>query len=109
MPKDDPYFSKGQWKDAQILPPPDDWGGGLDDGKLPPIPSQIDPRTSKPHAWPMRNAFAHWAALVTAPSAGKYDLRCRTIDANGVAQPMPRPFAKSGHNAIQKVQIVAEA
>jgi len=109
LAKDDPYFNKGQWKDADILPPPDHWGGGLDDGKLPPVPRQINAASGKPHEWPMRNAVAHWATLITAPRPGKYDLRCRTIDANGVAQPMPRPFAKSGHNAIQKVQIVAEA
>ncbi|MBL7188657.1 MAG: molybdopterin-dependent oxidoreductase [Phycisphaerae bacterium] len=109
LAKDDPYFSKGQWKDADILPPPDHWGGGLEDGKLPPVPSQIDAASGKPHEWPMRNAFAHWATLITAPRPGKYDLRCRTIDSNGVAQPMPRPFAKSGHNAIQKAQIVVEA
>jgi len=107
--KDDPYFNEGQWKDADTLPPPDHWGGGLDDGKLSPVPRQIDAASGKPHEWPMRNAVAHWATLITAPRPGKYDLRCRTVDANGVAQPMPRPFAKSGHNAIQKVQIVAEA
>jgi len=109
LPKDDPYFTKGQWKDAEILPPPKHWGGGLAGGKLPPVPSQIDAATGKPHEWPMRNAFAHWATLIEAPRAGKYDLRCRTIDANGVAQPMPRPFLKSGHNAIQKVELIAEA
>lgn len=37
--------------------------------------------------------------------AGKYDLRCRTIDANRIAQPMPRPFPKSGRNAIEKVEL----
>lgn len=35
--------------------------------------------------------------------AGKYELRCRTIDANGAAQPLPRPFPKSGKNTIQKM------
>ncbi|MHC4144504.1 MAG: molybdopterin-dependent oxidoreductase [Planctomycetota bacterium] len=108
LAKDDPYFSKAQWKDAKILPAPEHWGGGLDNGKLPPIPSQIDAATGKPHEWPMRNAFAHWATLITAPRPGKYDLRCRTIDANSIAQPMPRPFPKSGHNTIQKVQIDVE-
>jgi hypothetical protein len=109
LANDDPYFDKAQWKDADILPAPEHWGGGLPDGKLPPIPSQIDTATGKPHKWPMRNAFAHWATLVRAPRPGRYDLRCRTIDSNGVAQPMPRPFPKSGHNAIQKVQTVVEA
>jgi DMSO/TMAO reductase YedYZ molybdopterin-dependent catalytic subunit len=106
--KDDPHFSRGQWKDADILPAPDDWGGGLPDGKLPPIPSQIDPASGKPYRWPIPYTIAHWAALVTAARPGKYDLRCRTIDANGIAQPMPRPFPKSGHNVIQKIQIIVE-
>lgn len=108
LPEDDPYFSKADWKDADILPPPDDWGGGLPDGKLPPVPRQFDTTTGKPKRWPLPNTIAHWAALLRASGSGQYDLRCRTIDANGVAQPMPRPFLKSGHNAIQRVQIVVE-
>ena len=108
LAKDDPYFNKGQWKDANILPPPDHWGGGLTDGKLPPIPRQFDTTNGKPHRWPIPNTIVHWAALLTDVRPGQYDLRCRTIDANGIAQPMPRPFLKSGHNAIQRVRIVVE-
>jgi DMSO/TMAO reductase YedYZ molybdopterin-dependent catalytic subunit len=112
---DDPYFTKGQWKDADILPPPEQWGGGLPDGKLPPIPRQFD-AAGKPLRWPIPNTIVHWATVLTASRpgkpatqmAGKYDLRCRTIDANGIAQPMPRPFLKSGHNSIQSVQVVVE-
>jgi DMSO/TMAO reductase YedYZ molybdopterin-dependent catalytic subunit len=103
----DPYFTKAPWKDAEILPPPKHWGGGLDDEELPPIPSQFD-ASGKPLRWPIPNTIVHWAAVLKAQRPGKYDLRCRTIDANGTAQPMPRPFPKSGHNAIQKVQIVVE-
>ena len=40
---------------------------------------------------------------------GKYELRCRTIDLAGQAQPMPRPFPKSGINRIQKVALEVEA
>jgi DMSO/TMAO reductase YedYZ molybdopterin-dependent catalytic subunit len=104
--QDDSYFAKGDWKDATILPPPRRWGGGLPEGKLPPVPRQIDPATGKPHRWPIPNAIAHWATLVKIERPGEYDLRCRTIDANGVAQPMPRPFPKSGNNAIQAVKLV---
>ena len=106
---DDPYFTEAAWKAADILPPPDNWGGGLADGKLPPTPSQIDPATGKPHTWPLRGTIAHWATLLTDVSPGRYDIRCRTIDINGAAQPMPRPFPKSGHNAIQKKSLVVEA
>jgi len=107
-PADDPYFTKAPWKDAEVLPPPSRWGGGLPDGKLPPVPRQIDPVTGKPLAWPLRNTIVHWAALLTDVPPGKYQLCCRTIDASGAAQPMPRPFPKSGNNAIQQVQVVVE-
>jgi len=108
LPADDPYFTTAEWKDADILPPPERWGGGLPEGKLPAVPRQIDPPTGKPYTWPMRNTIAHWAVLLRIERPGEYDLRCRTIDANGIAQPMPRPFPKSGHNAIQQVQIIVE-
>jgi DMSO/TMAO reductase YedYZ molybdopterin-dependent catalytic subunit len=104
---DDPYLTQADWQDAEILPPPEHWGGGLPDGRLPPVPRQFDAQ-GRPLAWPMRYAIAHWAALLTAPAAGQYELCCRTIDANGIAQPLPRPLPKSGRNAIQRVRITVE-
>jgi DMSO/TMAO reductase YedYZ molybdopterin-dependent catalytic subunit len=109
LPADDPFFAKGLWKDAVVLPPPEHWGGGLPGGKLPPIPGQIDPPTGKPRQWPLRNTIVHWAVLLEGVPPGQYHLRCRTIDANGMAQPMPRPFPKSGNNAIQQAPLIVEA
>jgi hypothetical protein len=103
----DPYLTKADWQDAEILPPPEHWGGGLPDGPLPPIPRQFDAQ-GRPLTWPMRYAIAHWAALLTAPTAGRYELCCRTIDANGIAQPLPRPLPKSGRNEIQRVRMNVE-
>ncbi len=108
LPSDDPHFAQAEWRDADVLPPPDDWGAGLADGKLPPTPRQVDPATGTPHTWPLRGTIAHWATLLEDVPPGRYNLRCRTIDANGVAQPMPRPFAKSGNNAIQKMPLVVQ-
>jgi hypothetical protein len=108
LPDDDPYFTKAPWQDADILPPPDEWGGGLPDDKLPAIPRQFDTISGKPLRWPIPNTIVHWATLLAVQDPGEYDLRCRTIDANGIAQPMPRPFIKSGYNAIQQVRIVVE-
>ena len=54
-------------------------------------------------------AKAHWAALVPGLPAGEYLLRCRTIDAKGHAQPMPRPFKKSGRCDIEEIKIVVGA
>jgi len=105
---DDPYLTKADWQDADILPPPKKWGGGLPDGPLPPIPRQFDAQ-GRPLTWPMRYAIAHWAAVMRAPAAGQYELCCRTIDANGIAQPLPRPLPKSGRNEIQRLRVTIEA
>lgn len=104
---DDPYLTRADWRDAQILPPPQRWGGELADGPLPPIPHQTD-AAGRPLTWPMRYAIAHWAVLITAPEPGKYELCCRTVDANGVAQPLPRPLPKSGRNEIQHAPLTVE-
>ncbi len=109
LPPDDPYFTKADWQDAQILPPPSDWGGGLAGGALPATPRQIDAATGKPKTWPLRGTIVHWAVLLARVPPGRYHLRCRTVDAAGIAQPMPRPFLKSGHNAIERRPLVAEA
>lgn len=109
VPKEDPHFSTAPWQDAQCLPPPDDWGGGLPDGKLPPVPRQIDPQTKEPLTWPLRDTIVHWAVLLTDLSPGSYTLRCRTIDANDIAQPLPRPFPKSGANQIQAKKITVRS
>jgi DMSO/TMAO reductase YedYZ molybdopterin-dependent catalytic subunit len=104
--EDDPYFTGADWKDADILNPPENWGGGLKDGKITKPPVQFDPKSGKPRQWPIRYAIAHWATVIKGLKAGRYDLRCRTIDANGVAQPMPRPFRKSGNNTIEKTSVI---
>jgi len=108
LPTDDPYFTRGAWKDAEILGPPETWGGGLTDGKIPTSTFGFDPAAGKPREWPMRNTIAHWAILLPSVAAGTYELRARTIDASGIAQPMPRPFPKGGRSAIQMVPLTVE-
>jgi DMSO/TMAO reductase YedYZ molybdopterin-dependent catalytic subunit len=108
-PADDPHFAAAPWLNAKILPPPTKWGGDLADRPLPEMPLQFDPSTGKPRQWPMRYAAAHWATVLDGVEPGKYFVSCRTIDANGNAQPMPRPFAKSGRNAIQRVSLIVES
>ena len=103
-PKDDPHFTQAPWKDAELLPAPTTWKT-LPKGTLPANVRGFDPATNRPLTWPMRNTLAHWAVLLTDVTVGEHELRCRTIDANGVAQPMPRPFQKSGQNLIQRVSL----
>lgn len=107
-PADDPYFATAPWQDAHILPPPKAWGGDFPDGVLPKDVIGFDD-AGKPKAWPMKLAKAHWAALVPGLPAGEYVFRCRTVDAKGHGQPMPRPFKKSGRCDIESQKITVTA
>ena len=103
---EDPYWTKADWKDAIILPPPANWGGGLPGGKLP-ATNQTDSAKGAPANWPLRYAIVHWAALLPGLNPGSYELCCRTIDANGIAQPLPRTLPRTGYNALHIVSVVA--
>lgn len=109
LPRDDRYYTKAPWKDATILPPPAKWGGGLPDNKIPNGTKGFDSETGKPLNWPMRLAKAHWATLLPGLPPGEYSFRCRTIDEKGNAQPMPRPFDKSGRTSIERIAIMVDA
>jgi DMSO/TMAO reductase YedYZ molybdopterin-dependent catalytic subunit len=101
--EDDPYFTTAPWTDATVLPPPKSWGGDLPESAIPKGTMGFTAE-GKPAEWPMRLAKAHWAALLPGLPAGEYVLRCRTIDAKGHAQPMPRPFKKGGRCDIEEVK-----
>ena len=104
-PSEDPYFATAPWTDADLLAPPSQWGGDLPDGKIPDKTMGFDPATGQPLSWPLRFSKIHWAALLPGLDAGTYTLRCRTVDEKGIGQPLPRPFRKSGHSAIEMVTI----
>jgi DMSO/TMAO reductase YedYZ molybdopterin-dependent catalytic subunit len=104
-PADDPFRMKADWKDAKILPPPANWGGGLPEGRLP-ATNQTNAAKGIPPSWPLRYAIVHWVALLPALASGTYDLCCRTIDGNGIAQPLPRTLPRTGYNALHIVQLL---
>ena len=104
---DDPHFTTAKWIDAKILAPPRQWGGGLPDNTIPQPTLGFD-HHGAPTAWPLRLSLAHWALTLPGLPAGEYTIRCRTIDAKGKAQPMPRPFRKSGHAAIEQLALTIE-
>ncbi len=106
---DDPHFARSNWQDAEILPPPKRWGAELADAPLGDVPLQFDPAMGRPRQWPLRYTLVHWATMVSGAPAGKYLLRCRTIDHQGNAQPLPRPYPKSGRNAIHSVELVVDS
>ena len=105
LPAGDPYFATAPWTDARILPPPTTWGGGLPDDKIPSDTHAFDSASGQPRQWPLRLSKVHWAVLLPGLPAGKYTLRCRTVDEKGHGQPMPRPFRKSGYAIIQQVSL----
>ena len=102
----DKSFSTAPWQDAQLLPPPASWGGDLPEGKIP--AGTIGFSAGQPENWPLRLGKIHWAIALPGMPAGKYVLRSRTIDERGNAQPMPRPFRKSGHSSIERVSLTIE-
>lgn len=104
----DRYFTTAPWVDMEILPPPAHWGGAFPDGKVPLPCHGFDPATGQPARWPLRLALVHWAGVLPGLPAGKYTLRCRAVDEQGHAQPLPRPFRKSGHAAIEQVSLVVK-
>src|SRR3989441_3225869 len=79
----DRSFAKAAWTDAQVLPPPKNWGA-LPGGRIPNATLGFDSAIGQPHTWPMRLAKIHWAALLPGVPAGEYKLRSRTIDAKGI-------------------------
>lgn len=109
LPTNDRYFAQAPWNDAQILSPPDVWGGGIAENRIPPATMGFDSETGQPNSWPIRLSMAHWATVLPGLAPGEYTFRCRTIDDKGIAQPLPRPFRKSGHAAIEQLSITVEA
>ena len=107
-PADDKNFLNAPWVNAEILPPPKQWGGNLPNDSIPAGTSGFDAE-GWPKTWPMRLSKVHWAALLPGLPAGEYTLRSRTIDEKGIPQPLPRPFRKSGHAAIESVAMRVKA
>ena len=92
----------------EILPPP---ATGAEDCRTMRCPTPthgFDPDTRRPLNWPMRLTAVHWAGVHPGLAPGKYTLRCRAVDEKGHGQPMPRPFRKSGHAAIEQVVITVK-
>jgi len=98
---DDPAWKTATWQPCVIEPPPNDWQAHLPAGISPKELWGFDPETGKPKEWPLRYSLAMWTATQQDLKAGAYELRVRSVDQSGFAQPEPRPQQRSGKNAIQ--------
>jgi len=108
LPAGNRYYQSAPWRDATILSPPASWAGLP--GDTIPVPTMgFNPETGQPDTWPIRLSRIHWAILFPGLPEGEYTFRCRSIDSKGHGQPLPRPFRKSGHAAIEKVSIRVKA
>jgi len=96
----DPEWQKAVWKPAQLDAQPD-WKSVLPSGTRPQDILGFDKATGKPLSWPLRYSMVGYSATLSDLKPGKYEIRARTVDLNGFAQPEPRSIQKSGKNGIQ--------
>jgi DMSO/TMAO reductase YedYZ molybdopterin-dependent catalytic subunit len=97
---DDPAWQAARWLPGVIDAPPDDWTDYLPVGVSPREIWGFDPRTGRPREWPLRYAIANWTVTLRDLRPGNYELRVRSVDLNGRAQPEPRPQRASGAASV---------
>jgi DMSO/TMAO reductase YedYZ molybdopterin-dependent catalytic subunit len=102
----DPAWKTATWQPCVIDPPPDDWSAHLPAGISPKEIWGFDLTTGKPKDWPLRYSIVTWTATLKDVPPGNYELRARTVDQNGFAQPEPRPQRESGINRIHPAKII---
>jgi DMSO/TMAO reductase YedYZ molybdopterin-dependent catalytic subunit len=103
---DDPAWKEAQWLPCDIASAPTDWGGSLPKDVMPKDVWGFDSVKGQPKEWPMRFSLALWSATLKDLKPGVYEFRVRAVDLNGFAQPEPRPYQKSGMNAVPYRPIV---
>ena len=101
LPYDHPEILNAEWKTATILSPPKNWKSVLPSGVSPTELIGFDRQNGTPKQWPLRYGMASWKLTLEALKPGRYELRVRSVDRNGFAQPEPRTLLKSGRNGIQ--------
>jgi DMSO/TMAO reductase YedYZ molybdopterin-dependent catalytic subunit len=97
---DDPAWKTAAWHPCALMEPPDDWPAILPAGTAPGEVWGFDPRTGRPKDWPVPFSTVPFSARLEGLRPGSYEFRARAVDRNGFAQPEPRPYAKSGLNAV---------
>ena len=53
-----------------------------------------------PEQWPLPFSYSSWSVEIAGLARGHYEIRARSVDVAGNAQPEPRPAHKNGRNAI---------
>lgn len=90
-----------RWVNCELEAPPSDWSTVLPDGVTSRQVLGFNAKTGRPMSWPLRYGMVSWSANLGKLPPGKYAVRARAVDANGFAQPEPRPIQKAGKNALE--------
>jgi DMSO/TMAO reductase YedYZ molybdopterin-dependent catalytic subunit len=101
LAKDDPAWQTATWQPCIIEPPPNDWKPHLAAGISSKEIWGFDSQTGKPKEWPVRYSIAMWTVRLQDLKAGDYELRVRSVDQGGIAQPGPRQKEGKDNSAIQ--------
>ena len=104
---DDPAWAAAEWKEIPMpAGPPGGWAEGLPGGRFPDGVRLLDPATGRPQVWPLPFSWANWSIRLEGLQPGAYELRVRTVDLNGYAQPEPRPNPQSGNVEVPCMTIM---
>ena len=100
LAEDAPELLEAPWKPCELQPEPD-WKEILPKGAKPAQMLGFDQKKFKALSWPPRYGMCAFFVVIRGLTPGEYEIRARSIDLNGYAQPEPRPSQKSGKNSIQ--------
>lgn len=88
------------WQPCELETQPD-WKSVLPKSIDPKQVLAFDPQRGQPLTWPPRYGMCSYHAMIKDLKPGRYEVRARSVDMNGFAQPEPRPLQKTGKNGIQ--------
>ena len=109
LPEDDPHFSQSRLAGRPMSAATRRLGRwACRTGNCPRCRVRSIRRPGTAHLASARHDRSLGHAVDRLVARERYTLRCRTIDANDIAQPMPRPFPKSGANQIQAKKITVQ-
>jgi len=102
---DSPEILSAPWQRCELPPPPSDWQALLPGDTK---PAEVFACVGEHKRWPLPYMYVSWSTLITDLMPGHYELRARTVDLNGHAQPEPRRIQKNGKNSIGMKKVTVE-
>jgi hypothetical protein len=103
----DPELLTAPWVRFELPPPPASLDKALPSGILARDIYAVDAE-GEPAQWPLPFGYSSWMVEIPGLARGFYEIRARSVDVAGNAQPEPRPYHKNGRNTIgcRHIQVV---